>query len=94
MAIIERSITSTEVFSVATPSTSLGALKRPVASTGWKSWLFTVDHKKLGIMYSAAALFFFIVGGLEAVLIRLQLAAPNAKRYSFDCNLLRQTARF
>ena len=84
MAIIERSITSTEVFSVATPSTSLGALKRPVASTGWKSWLFTVDHKKLGIMYSAAALFFFIVGGLEAVLIRLQLAAPNGKILNAD----------
>ena len=65
MAIIERSITSTEEFSVATPSTSLGALKRPVSTTGWKSWLFTVDHKKLGIMYSAAALFFFIVGRSE-----------------------------
>jgi len=79
MAIIERPATTEEVSTVATPSTSLGALKRPVATTGWKSWLFTVDHKKLGIMYSAAALFFFIVGGLEAVLIRLQLAAPNGK---------------
>jgi cytochrome c oxidase subunit 1 len=64
MTIIERPASASEVAAVATPSTSLGALKRPVASTGWKSWLFTVDHKKLGIMYSAAALFFFIVGGL------------------------------
>jgi cytochrome c oxidase subunit 1 len=84
MAIIERPSTTQEVVAPATPSSSLGALKRPVATTGWKSWLFTVDHKKLGIMYSAAALFFFIVGGLEAVLIRLQLAAPNGKVLNAD----------
>ena len=84
MAIIERPASTNEVATVATPSSSLGALKRPVATTGWKSWLFTVDHKKLGIMYSATALFFFIVGGLEAVLIRLQLAAPNGKVLNAD----------
>ena len=83
MAIIERP-PSIEVATPATPSSSLGALKRPVSTTGWKSWLFTVDHKKLGIMYSATALFFFIVGGLEAVLIRLQLAAPNGKVLNAD----------
>ncbi|MEY2989967.1 MAG: hypothetical protein RLZZ163_883, partial [Actinomycetota bacterium] len=63
----------------ATPSRSLGALRRPVAATGWKSWLFTVDHKKIGIMYGAVALFFFLVGGLEALLIRLQLGAPDGR---------------
>ena len=67
-----------------TPSRTFGALKRPVASTGWKSWLFTVDHKKIGLMYGATALFFFIVGGLEAVLIRLQLAAPEGKVLNAD----------
>ena len=60
-----------------TPSASMGVFKRPVQSTGWKSWLFTVDHKKLGIMYGVVSLFFFIVGGVEALLIRLQLAAPD-----------------
>ena len=45
--------------------------------TGWKSWLFTVDHKKIGIMYGVAAMVFFVVGGIEALLIRLQLARPN-----------------
>jgi len=60
-----------------TPSSSLGVFKRPVSSTGWKSWLFTVDHKKLGIMYGVVAMFFFLVGGVEALLIRLQLAAPD-----------------
>ena len=77
MAIIERPSTTPEVVAPATPSSSLGALKRPVATTGWKSWLFTVDHKKLGIMYGVVALFFFVVGGVEALLIRLQLAAPD-----------------
>jgi cytochrome c oxidase subunit I len=61
---------------VSTPS-ALGVLRRPVSSTGWKSWLFTVDHKKLGLMYGAVSLFFFLVGGIEALLIRLQLAAPD-----------------
>src|SRR6267154_3032854 len=40
-------------------------------------WIVTVDHKKLGIMYILYALFFLVVGGVEAMLIRLQLAVPN-----------------
>ena len=59
------------------PSRSFGAFRRPVEATGWKSWVFTVDHKRIGIMYGAVALFFFLVGGTEALLIRLQLAAPD-----------------
>jgi cytochrome c oxidase subunit 1 len=41
------------------------------------SWLTTVDHKKIGIMYGYSAFFFFILGGLEALILRLQLAGPN-----------------
>ncbi len=67
-----------------TASTSLGVFKRPVSSTGWKSWVFTVDHKKIGIMYGVVAMFFFLVGGLEALLIRLQLAAPDNTVLSAD----------
>ncbi|MFM9122174.1 MAG: cbb3-type cytochrome c oxidase subunit I, partial [Actinomycetota bacterium] len=66
------------------PTETYGLLKRPVSSTGWRSWVFTVDHKKLGIMYAATAMFFFIVGGIEALLIRLQLAAPNGKVLNAD----------
>ena len=66
------------------PQQSLGVFRRPVTTTGWRSWLFTVDHKKLGIMYGVVAMFFFVVGGLEAVLIRLQLAKPNGKVLSAD----------
>ncbi len=42
-------------------------------------WITTVDHKKLGIMYIFTAFFFFLVGGLEALLVRTQLAVPNGK---------------
>jgi cytochrome c oxidase subunit 1 len=50
---------------------------RPTAKTGLMSWLTTVDHKKIGFLYGLFALFFFLVGGVEALLIRLQLAVPN-----------------
>src|SRR2546422_1116005 len=42
------------------------------------SWITTVDHKRIGILYGVAAFAFFLLGGLEALLIRLQLAAPDA----------------
>jgi len=41
------------------------------------SWLVTVDHKKLGMMYIMYGLLFFVVGGIEASLMRIQLAVPN-----------------
>src|SRR5690606_24649463 len=40
-------------------------------------WLTTVDHKKIGILYLLGGGFFFLVGGIEAILIRLQLAKPE-----------------
>ncbi|MDQ6833605.1 MAG: cbb3-type cytochrome c oxidase subunit I, partial [Chloroflexota bacterium] len=40
-------------------------------------WMTTVDHKKIGIMYVFLGVIYFIVGGLEALLIRVQLAKPN-----------------
>jgi len=83
MAIIERPGSDTTP-AVVTASQSLGAVKRPVETKGWKEWLFTVDHKKIGIMYGVVAMFFFIVGGVEALLIRLQLAAPNGTILSAD----------
>ena len=44
---------------------------------GWTDWVTTVDHKKIGIMYMVTAFVFFLVGGTEALLIRLQLGAPD-----------------
>jgi cytochrome c oxidase subunit 1 len=56
------------------PERSDIGLPRPDRYTGWRDWLTTVDHKKIGIMYGTAACFFFLVGGVEALLIRTQLA--------------------
>jgi cytochrome c oxidase subunit I len=42
-------------------------------------WVITVDHKKLGIMYIVAGLIFLVLGGLEAVIIRMQLLLPHAQ---------------
>ena len=53
------------------------SFSRPRATTGWWSWVTTVDHKKIGIMYVVTAFVFFLLGGLEALAIRSQLAAPN-----------------
>ncbi|AOM83300.1 Cytochrome c oxidase polypeptide I [Salisediminibacterium beveridgei] len=51
------------------------------AQAGSKSvimeWLTTVDHKKIGIMYLAGGAFFFALGGLEAILMRIQLMFPE-----------------
>lgn len=41
------------------------------------AWLSTVDHKRIGVLYMLTGLFFLIVGGIEALVIRLQLAVPN-----------------
>src|SRR5256886_24316 len=40
-------------------------------------WLTTVDHKRIGILYGVSGFAFFLLGGLEALVIRLQLAVPN-----------------
>ena len=61
-----------------------GVFTRPTAETGFRSWFTTVDHKKIGIMYGAAALLFLMVGGAEALLIRLQLWAPRGTLLSAD----------
>src|SRR6267143_5420768 len=41
------------------------------------AWLSTVDHKRIAVLYLLTGLFFFVVGGVEALLMRLQLALPN-----------------
>ena len=55
----------------------LGVFARPGQSKGWRSWVTSVDHKRVGVMYGTAAIFFFLIGGIEALLIRLQLAHAN-----------------
>jgi len=44
---------------------------------GVTGWLTTTDHKRIGLLYLFTTLAFFVAGGVEALLIRTQLAAPN-----------------
>ncbi|PYM60325.1 MAG: cytochrome c oxidase subunit I, partial [Candidatus Rokuibacteriota bacterium] len=48
-------------------------------ASGLPAWLTTVDHKRIGLLYGFTAFAFFLVGGLEALVIRLQLAGPNGQ---------------
>jgi cytochrome c oxidase subunit 1 len=47
------------------------------ASYGWRSWLFTTDHKRIAWLYLVAITFFFFVGGAAATLMRLNLIEPQ-----------------
>jgi cytochrome c oxidase subunit 1 len=46
-------------------------------NTGIWSWITTVDHKRIGILYGATAFLFFLIGGLEALFMRIQLMKPD-----------------
>ena len=48
-----------------------------VAQKGLKSWLFTVDHKRLGLMYLGSTLLFFFIGGVAAIMFRTELLTPQ-----------------
>ncbi|NRA44405.1 MAG: cytochrome c oxidase subunit I [Oligoflexales bacterium] len=52
-------------------------MAKNLPSTGIVSWLTTVDHKRIGILYGVTALFFLLFGGAEAIFMRTQLALPN-----------------
>ena len=66
-------------------------IARPAVRTGagraiW-SWLTTVDHKRIGILYGVTAIAYLLIGGLEAMVIRTQLISPendlvSAERYN------------
>src|SRR3712207_417429 len=62
---------------------------RPVYPVPWyegrvASWVTTTDHKRIGILYIATSLAFFLAGGVLALLIRTQLAEANAKVVEAD----------
>ncbi len=46
------------------------------ATKGIKSWLTTVDHKRIGLMYLFSVIFFFFIGGMLAITLRLELLTP------------------
>jgi len=47
------------------------------ADYGWKSWLFTIDHKRIALLYLASITFYFFIGGAFAVLMRIHLIDPQ-----------------
>lgn len=49
-------------------------LRRPTNPTGLWNWITTIDHKKIGILYGITSFMFFLIGGLEAIIMRIQLA--------------------
>jgi cytochrome c oxidase subunit I len=59
----------------AEPEVLIGGL--PQRRAGWIDWVTTTDHKKIGILYLFTTAFFFLVGGVEALLMRIQLGTPD-----------------
>jgi cytochrome c oxidase subunit 1 len=51
---------------------------------GLASWLTTTDHKRIGLLYFYTAFAFFLIGGLEALVIRAQLARPDGHLVSAE----------
>ena len=49
------------------------SIPRPTHPTGLWSWITTIDHKRIGILYGVTAFVMFIIGGVEALLMRTQL---------------------
>lgn len=62
----------------------VGDISRPSSESGIWSWITTVDHKRIAILYGVTAIIFFIIGGIEALVLRLQLAQPNERLISAD----------
>ncbi len=62
---------------MATPLAEHAAVPVPESPSGVWSWITTTDHKRIGILYGVTAFLFFLLGGLEALLIRAQLASPD-----------------
>ena len=53
-----------------------------LAERGWRSWAYTMDHKRIGVMYLYTTIAFFFIGGIFALLLRLELLSPQAKYFS------------
>src|SRR5260370_10864901 len=72
MSAISNPVTSRRV-----PQIITDTVVRPRQTKRWLDWVLTTDHKKIGIMYLVLTFVFFILGGVEALLMRTQLAVPG-----------------
>ncbi len=59
------------------PQVAVHEVTRPRQSKRWLDWVLTTDHKRIGIMYLVTTFVFFLMGGVEALMMRLQLGVPN-----------------
>jgi cytochrome c oxidase subunit I len=59
------------------PQILVHEIREPRQRRQWIDWVLTTDHKKIGIMYLVLTFVFFILGGVEAMLMRSQLAVPD-----------------
>ena len=57
---------------------------RPVVSHALADWLTTTDHKQIGLLYVGTAFIFFLLGGLAALALRLELAQPGMQVVSAE----------
>ena len=51
---------------------------------GLKSWFTTLDHKRIALLYFVSVMTFFLVGGIFALLLRLELFAPGGQYFTGD----------
>jgi len=66
-------------------ATAAAAVHAPAQTeSGLWSWVTTVDHKRIGVLYGTTAFLFFLIGGLEALVMRLQLVRPDNTLVSPD----------
>src|SRR5260370_21868166 len=67
---------------MATHAAYMSATQKLTAGSVLWSWMRTVDNKRIGQLYGVSAFFFFLVGGIEAVIMRPELAHPDGPRVS------------
>ncbi|HEY1292161.1 MAG TPA: cytochrome c oxidase subunit I [Chloroflexota bacterium] len=78
MAVVSAPLSHAGGMVVAAPTLAAPAYR------GLWSWFTTVDHKRIGILYGVSAGAFFVIGGLEALVVRLQLWQPNNELVSAE----------
>jgi cytochrome c oxidase subunit I len=61
-----------------------GGISHPQTQSGLWSWITTVDHKRIAVLYGVTAFVFFLIGGVEALLMRIQLSQPNGHFLNAD----------
>jgi cytochrome c oxidase subunit 1 len=74
--------TSNEEQGLAAPSTNGAEPQIPAehyinVDYSWRSWFFTLDHKRIAILFLVSITFMFFIGGLGAMIVRLNLLSPD-----------------